>query len=61
MDAAYLCAEAGISNAVVANQAAYVAGWLKKFYDDRKLLVTAPARAQYAADWILSRSRSEPA
>src|SRR6266851_7138114 len=30
MGGAYLCAEAGISNAVVENQAAYVAGWLKK-------------------------------
>jgi antirestriction protein ArdC len=29
MGAAYLCAEAGISNVVIANQAAYVAGWLK--------------------------------
>jgi antirestriction protein ArdC len=29
MGAAYLCAEAGISNTVIANQAAYVAGWLK--------------------------------
>jgi antirestriction protein ArdC len=29
LGAAYLCAEAGISNAVVENQAAYVAGWLK--------------------------------
>jgi antirestriction protein ArdC len=26
---AYLCAEAGISNAVIHNQAAYVAGWLR--------------------------------
>jgi antirestriction protein ArdC len=30
MSAAYLCAEAGISPAVLENQAAYVAGWLKK-------------------------------
>ncbi len=30
MGAAYLCAEAGISTAVISNQAAYVAGWLKK-------------------------------
>ena len=29
MGAAFLCAEAGISNAVIDNQAAYVAGWLK--------------------------------
>ena len=31
MGAAYLCAEAGISNAVITNQAAYVAGWLRSF------------------------------
>ncbi len=29
MGAAYLCAEAGITAAVIENQAAYVAGWLK--------------------------------
>jgi len=29
LSAAYLCAEAGISNAVIRNQASYVAGWLK--------------------------------
>jgi antirestriction protein ArdC len=29
LGAAFLCAEAGISNAVLPNQAAYVAGWLK--------------------------------
>lgn len=55
--AAYLCAEAGISNAVVANQAAYIAGWLKKrLRDDRKLLIHAAAQAQRAADYILNRS-----
>ena len=31
MGAAFLCAEAGISPAVIENQAAYVAGWLKKW------------------------------
>ena len=31
MGAAYLCAEAGISNEVIHNQASYVAGWLKKW------------------------------
>jgi antirestriction protein ArdC len=53
MGAAYLCAAAEISNAVVENQAAYVAGWLKKLRDDRKLLVHAAAQAQRAADYIL--------
>ena len=56
MGAAYLCAEAGISNAVIANQAAYVAGWLKKLRDDRKLLIHAAAQAQHAADYILGRN-----
>jgi antirestriction protein ArdC len=54
--AAYLCAEAGISNEVIHNQASYVAGWLKKLRDDRKLLIHAAAQAQRAADYILSRS-----
>ena len=60
MGAAYLCAEAGISNAVIVNQAAYVAGWLKKLRDDRKLLVHAAAQAQHAADFILSRPHRVP-
>ena len=55
MGAAYLCAEAGISTAVIDNQAAYVAGWLKKLRDDRKLLVSAAAQAQHAADYVLRR------
>ena len=55
MSAAYLCAEAGISPAVIENQAAYVAGWLKKLRDDRKLVVHAAAQAQKAADYILGK------
>jgi antirestriction protein ArdC len=54
--AAYLCAEAGISNAVICNQVGYVAGWLKKLRDDRKLLIHAAAQAQRAADYILNRT-----
>ena len=56
MGAAYLCAEAGISTAVLENQAAYVAGWLKKLRDDRKLVIHAAAQAQRAADYILNRT-----
>ncbi|MGH7812580.1 MAG: ArdC family protein [Candidatus Binataceae bacterium] len=55
MGAAYLCAEAGISTAVIGNQAAYVAGWLGKLRDDRKLLIYAAAQAQRAADFVLNR------
>jgi len=54
--AAYLCAEVGISTVVIDNQAAYVAGWLKKLHDDRKLIVNAAAQAQHAADFILNRT-----
>ncbi len=54
--AAFLCAEAGISNAVICNQAGYVAGWLKKLRDDRKLLIHSAAQAQRAADYILNRT-----
>ena len=56
MGAAFLCAEARISAAVIENQAAYVAGWLKKLRDDRKLLIHAAAQAQRAADFILNRT-----
>ncbi|MBF6568058.1 MAG: DUF1738 domain-containing protein [Candidatus Binataceae bacterium] len=55
MSAAYLCAEAGISPAVIDNQASYVAGWLKKLRDDRKLVVHAAAQAQRAADYVLGK------
>jgi antirestriction protein ArdC len=59
MGAAYLCAEAGISNAVIANQASYVNGWLKKLRDDRKLLIHAAAQGQHAADYILGRTPAD--
>jgi antirestriction protein ArdC len=55
LSAAYLCAEAGISNAVIANQAAYVSGWLKALRGNRRLLIFAAAQAQNAADFILNR------
>jgi len=54
MGAAFLCAEAGISPAVIENQAAYIQGWLKKLRDDRKLVIHAAAKAQKAADYILN-------
>ncbi len=54
--AAYLCAEAGISNAVIGNQAAYIAGWLTRLRGERKLLIHAAVHAQHAADYILNRA-----
>jgi antirestriction protein ArdC len=55
MGAAFLCAESGISPAVIDNQAAYVGGWLKKLRDDRKLVVHAAAQAQKAAEYVLGK------
>jgi antirestriction protein ArdC len=56
MGGAHLCAEAGISNAVIESQAAYIAGWIKRLRDDRRLVILAAAQAQHAADYILGRS-----
>ena len=55
MSAAFLCAEAGISPAVISNQAAYIQGWSAKLKSDRRLVVMAAAQAQKAADFILNR------
>lgn len=53
--AAFLCAEAGIDQAVLTNQAAYLQGWMEKLRMDPSAFVTAAARAQKAADFILGR------
>lgn len=53
MGAAYLCGQAGILNRTIANSAAYVQNWIKVLKGDSKLIVTAAAQAQKAADHIL--------
>jgi antirestriction protein ArdC len=55
MGAAYLCAESGISPAVIENQAAYLAGWLNKLRGDHRLVIRAAAQAQRAADYVLGK------
>jgi antirestriction protein ArdC len=52
MSAAFLCSHAGIHPAVIGNQAAYLAGWLKTIKADKKLLISAAGQAQRSADWI---------
>jgi antirestriction protein ArdC len=59
LSAAYLCAEAGISPAVLQNQAAYIQGWLAKICSDKRMVVVAAAQAQKAADYILGRADTE--
>jgi antirestriction protein ArdC len=53
MAAAFLCAMSSIENVTLGNQSAYIAGWLHRLQDDRKLVVQAAAQAQHAADFIL--------
>ena len=57
--AAFLCAEAGVDQAVLSNQAAYIQGWLEKLKAEPQAFVTAAARAQKAADFILRRMATE--
>lgn len=54
MAASFLCAQCGIETATLENSAAYLQGWVKALRGDKKLVVTAAANAQKAADYILN-------
>ena len=60
MGAAFLCGQAGISESILDNSAAYVQNWLAQLKDDKKLIVQAAAQAQKAADFILGVKHEEP-
>jgi len=53
MGAAFLCGHCGIDNTVIDNSASYIAEWLKRLRDDKRLVVHAAAAAQKATDYIL--------
>lgn len=53
MGAAMLDSVVGIENTTADNSAAYIASWIKRFQEDKKLLVQAGSKAQAAADYIL--------
>jgi antirestriction protein ArdC len=59
MGAAFLCGEAGISPAVIENNAAYIASWKKTIKADTRAVVIAAAAAQKAADRILDRAQQD--
>ena len=59
MGAAYLCGACGIVQQTIDNAASYIASWLKRLKDDRKLVIIAAAQAQKAADYVLGRSFDE--
>ena len=56
MGAAFLCGHCRIEQATLDNSAAYLQGWLKKLRGDARLIVTAAAAAQKAADYILDET-----
>ena len=56
MGSAFLCGEAAIDAATLDDQAAYIGGWLAKLKNDSRLVISAAAQAQKAADFILDRN-----
>lgn len=53
MCAAFLCGHTGIEQPILDNAASYIHGWMQAIKDDGKLIVSAAAKAQRAADLIL--------
>jgi len=52
LGSAFLCADLGITPEVRDDHAAYIGHWLKALRDDRRLIFTAAAHAQRAADYL---------
>jgi antirestriction protein ArdC len=61
MGAAMLCGVIGIENKTIKNSASYIASWLSKLREDKKLIVHAAAAAQKAADFIQAAESICPA
>ena len=53
--AAFLCSGCGIAQETIINQSAYIASWKKTIQADKRMVVTAAAQAQKAADYILDK------
>lgn len=56
LGAAFLCGHAGIEQETIEHCAAYIASWRARLSDDKRLIISAAAQAQKAADYILGRS-----
>jgi antirestriction protein ArdC len=52
LGAAFLCADIGITPELRDDHAAYIASWLKALRGDKRLIFTAAAHAQRAADYL---------
>ncbi len=54
LGSAFLCADLEITPEVRPDHAAYIGHWLKALQDDKRLIFTAAALAQRAADYLHS-------
>lgn len=52
LGSAFLCADLGITAEVREDHAAYIASWLRALNDDKRLIFSAAAHAQHAADYL---------
>ena len=52
LGSAFLCADLGITPEVCPDHAAYIASWLTALRNDKRLIFTAAAHAQRAADYL---------
>ncbi|RKD90825.1 ArdC family protein [Mangrovibacterium diazotrophicum] len=59
MGASFLCYLTGIQNATIDNSAAYIKSWIRKFREDKKMLLIASSMAQKAVDYILEHQSGE--
>lgn len=55
--AAFLCHEAGILNATMANSEAYISGWAKALGNDPRMIMEAAGKARRAVELILVGDR----
>ena len=58
MGAAFLCGQCQIENKTIANQAAYIQGWLKALKNDKTMVIMAAAQAQKASDYITKKVKN---
>ena len=61
LGSAFLCADLEITPEVRPDHAAYIASWLKALKDDKRLIFSAAAHAQRAADYLHSLQPSPQA
>lgn len=54
LGAAFLCADLGVADEPRADHAAYLASWLRALKNDKRLIFSAAAHAQRAADFLHS-------